>query len=170
MASRVDDPPDPSPASLSASHGKGEQPLHTDGASQLKPSRWLLLASSEMSSVPTLFWPYRAAEVNAEVRDALNEGLFTAVSGRRSFLTPAHSRGMLRFDRGCMSPSDGRALVADEFLSSRRSGANEHAWDAPDKFLVLDNHRVLHGRADATGEPDRLLRRITFDLVTAVKR
>lgn len=157
-------------ASLSALHGDGEQPLHTDGAHLIQPGKWLLLVSADVSSVPTLFWPYNAAEISAPVRDAMQEGLFTVVSGARSFLTPARSLGMLRFDPGCMRPSDSRASMADGFLSTRRNAAQEHVWDEPNRFLLLNNHRVLHARGDASAEPGRLLHRINFDIPKAAKR
>lgn len=157
-------------SSLSAVYGSGEQPLHTDGAHFRRPARWLLLASAETSSVPTLYWSYNSTEVDAQLGDALREGLFTVVSGPNSFLAPARSATMLRFDPGCMRPSDSRALVAADFLSTRKSAALEHAWGEPNKFLLLDNHRVLHARGGPTAEPSRLLHRIAFDLPAVAKR
>lgn len=158
---------DAPPSSLSAACGSGEQPLHTDGAHVSKPCRWLLLVSTEPSAVPTLFWPYSFRDVNSQVGDALREGLFTVVSGPNSFLAPARSVAMLRFDPGCMRPSDARAIIAAEFLSTRKSTALEHMWDGANTFLLLDNHRTLHARGDASAEPDRLMYRISFDLPRA---
>ncbi|WP_123915570.1 TauD/TfdA family dioxygenase [Georgenia muralis] len=120
--------------------------------------------------MPTLFWPYNSVEVNAQVGDALQEGLFTLVSGPKSFLAPARSVTVLRFDAACMRPSDSRAMTAAEFLSTRKSTALEHMWDEPNTFMLLDNHRVLHARGDASAEPDRLLYRIGFDVPKAAKR
>lgn len=157
-------------ASLSAVHGAGGQPLHSDGAHLLEPSRWLLLVGTVASAVPTLLWPFDADAVDGQVGDALREGLFTVVNGRTSFLAPALAGTILRFDPGCMRPSDGRAMIAAEFLTTRRATALKHAWTNPNTFLLVDNHRVLHARADATSEPNRLLHRITFDLPVGVKR
>lgn len=156
-----------SPSSLSATFESGEQPLHTDGAHLLKPCRWLLFVSTEASDVPTLFWPYNGRDVDARVSDALREGLFTVVSGPSSFLAPARSVAVLRCDPGCMRPSDGRAVMAANFLATRRHAALEHMWEGPNDFLLLDNHRTLHARGDASAEPDRLLYRINFDLPKA---
>lgn len=158
------------PASLSSTYGTGAQPLHTDDAHQLNPARWLLLVSTDASAVPTMFWHCDFNQMESHIADALREGLFTVVSGRTSFLAPARSASMLRFDPACMRPSDGRALVAADYLSSRRSAAQVHAWKEPHNFLLLDNHRMLHGRADASGEPDRILHRITFDLPSKAAR
>lgn len=161
---------DAHPSSLSATYGTGEQPLHTDGAHLLKPGRWLLLTSAEASSVPTLLWLPNWREVSTEIREAMHEGLFTVVNGPKSFLAPARRAATLRFDLGCMRPSDGRAMRAAEFLSTRRSDAIEHVWDRPGTFLLLDNHRAMHARGDAGTEPDRVMHRINFDLPKAVKR
>lgn len=63
-----------------------------------------------------------------------------------------------------MRPSDARAIIAAEFLSTRKGTARAHMWEGPDSFLLIDNHRTLHARGDASAEPDRLLYRISFDL------
>lgn len=152
------------PASLSAIYGMGPQPLHTDCAHLEQPPRWLLLMSVTSSEVPTCLWTTALDEATPEVREAMFNGIFTIVSGQRSFLAPAQSQQLMRFDPGCMRPSDGLANRAWEFLSARDSAVVSHHWSAPHMFLLIDNHRALHGRGDATSEPGRVLERVAFDL------
>jgi alpha-ketoglutarate-dependent taurine dioxygenase len=68
-----------------------------------------------------------------------------------------------------MRAADGRAIRAAEFLTSRRASAHEHTWETANSFLLVDNHKVLHARGDASAEPQRVLRRINFDIPKGAK-
>jgi hypothetical protein len=147
--------------SLSASYGVGPQPLHTDGAHQTAPPDYILLSSAVSSEVPTFLWSYKSSSSNRPTSD-LRNGLFTVRSGKTAFLAPALASKQLRYDPGCMTPSDARARRAAEYFDSRLAHATQFAWDEPGLVLVIANSFVLHARGDASAELERKLVRIAL--------
>lgn len=155
--------------SLSAITGTGQQPLHTDGAHHLSPPDLVFLAVEEPSTVPTLLWRFSPLGLNFGLTQDLWNGLFTVRSGSDSFLAPAFdtSTGSLRFDPGCMTPSDSRARRVAEHLLSKADEAVRHEW-VGSTMLAIDNRTVLHGRGSADDEPDRPMHRMAVRLPKAV--
>ena len=87
-------------------------------------------------------------------------------TGRRSFYGTLLPPGgaFLRYDPGCLEAICDRgrvalALVAERLASTR---PHEHHWAAGD-ILVIDNWRMLHGRAACDVGSGRSLARILID-------
>jgi Taurine catabolism dioxygenase TauD, TfdA family len=148
--------------SLSAKYGTGGQPLHTDGAHHVRTPDVVLLSAENPSDVPTLLWKFSTGRVPKDVLQSLRNGLFTVRSGKDAFLAPALDGTRLRFDPGCMGPSDQRARLVMAFFESARESAERQDWTTSGKVLAIDNRRVLHARASAEGEPDRAMQRVTL--------
>ena len=142
----------------------------TDGARHTDPPDWVLLSSVIASAVPTFLWRFRPNVDGRELVHDLRNGLFTVRSGRSSFLAPALHDSLIRYDPGCMAPADGRAQRAASFFESKLTDAVPFFWDTPGLVLAIANRSVLHGRADASEETDRKLRRITLRVTSAPNR
>ena len=132
--------------SLSALVGLGEQPLHTDGAHHVAPPDYIVLSCPQGSGVPTFLWRFRSHDSDNRPVEDLRNGLFTVRAGNSCFLAPSLTitPAQLRYDPGCMSPADGRASRASEYLNSRRAESIPFQWDTPGRVLVIDNSNVLH--------------------------
>ncbi len=148
--------------SLSATYGQGAQPLHTDGAHHPNAPDLVILSVDEPSAVPTLLWRLDRKELSVQTWSDLRHGLFTVRTGDDAFLAPAFTDGRLRFDPGCMTPSDARARRVVEFFEAKRDDAALHQWSSPGTLLAIDNRMVLHARASAEEEPGRVLRRASI--------
>lgn len=162
-------PEQANPKSLSALHGLGEQPLHTDGAHLLEPPDMLVLFSAEPNETATLLWSPSSPLTNPKyplysLPEALMGGIFLVRSGTDQFLATArtHEHGF-RYDPGCMTPHDERARAAVEYFQDAQARAYRHEWTEPRQALFIKNRNVLHARA-AVSETDgnRLLTRIAY--------
>lgn len=154
------------PNSLSAQHGLGAQPLHTDGAHHPDPPEVVVLIAEKVNNTPTWLRQIGASDGRRPPWPSLRDGMFLVGTGPSSFFAPAWSRpGGLRYDPGCMSPCDARARVAAGFLADN-SDAVAHHWSEAGRVLVIDNARALHGRAAVeAGSEDRELVRVAFSKV-----
>ncbi len=150
--------------SLSAMHGEGPQPLHTDGAHHQVPPHIVLLSSRQISSVATWLWRFDTAQLpSTSMHHDLLHGVFTVRSGRSCFLSPAWThREQLRYDPGCMEPADDRAQRVATFLNSRIEHGTAFSWTTPGQVLAIDNRRVTHARGDAVNEPHRTIERLAL--------
>ncbi|WP_216216886.1 TauD/TfdA family dioxygenase [Amycolatopsis aidingensis] len=153
------DPADAAPNSLSARYGKGAQPLHTDGAHLPEPPDIVVLTCETTSTTPTLLWNNVGG-----VPGFVQHGVFLIGRGNDSFFTTAYAQGRLRYDPGCMLPSDARAHQTVQFFEDAASAATEYQWNEPGQVLFIDNRRVLHARASAAHEPQREIQRVSFRL------
>lgn len=154
------------PRSLSALTGLDEQPLHSDGAHLPDPPDVIVLHSVTETATATVVWalprlsadhPY-VAEPPVHVRN----GVFTVRAKAGSFLASAFSDGRLRFDPGCMSPSDGYAKKAVEEFRDRRAEAHTHEWTEPNMLLFIDNRTALHARDAVVDADTRELTRLAY--------
>jgi alpha-ketoglutarate-dependent taurine dioxygenase len=160
---------DAHPRSLSAVHGLGQQPLHTDGAHLQEPPDIVILHAAEPNGTPTLLWSETSTITNpAYPRIArppcLAGGIFVVASGSNRFLASAYDdRRGYRYDPGCMTPADERAHEAVRHFESLAGGAYRQEWTASDQVLVIRNRRTLHARAAvAEDDADRQLTRIAY--------
>jgi hypothetical protein len=136
--------------SLSGRFGRGPFPLHTDLAHWVTPARFMILGAveAEPGAARTVLVvpPASTSGKWSTVRD----GVFLVSNGSRSFYSSILSAGrpFVRFDTACMKPSDAQAHEAEcifrECLNEAESV--EIAWQSGD-ILVIDNWKVLHGRA-----------------------
>jgi len=143
------------PNSLSSRYGKGNQPLHTDGAHLIDPPDFVVLLCNGVSDTPTFL-----AKPKLHGIDYTAHGVFLVVNGRDSFFSTAWSGTRLRYDPGCMTPCDARARKAAEQLKALRKAAHEHSWEEPGLVLVIDNKLTLHARGQVPEDEDRVIERV----------
>lgn len=147
---------------LSAVHGLGAQPLHTDGAHLRRMPDVIVLFAAAPSSTGTTIW-----KLDRDYPSAISNGVFTVRGNEGSFLAHAYANQRLRFDPVCMSPADQLAKEAKNFLENTREGAHTHAWSAGNTLLFIDNRKTLHGRdavADTADVESRIIERAAFYL------
>jgi len=152
------------PHSLSATYGLGAQPLHTDGAHLPEPPDFLVLASEQGSTTPTLLWRSRTGSAHATPPGAaFRHGMFLVRNGRDSFFSPAITHGRHRFDPGCMTACDSRAQQIVDFFRDQLGSATAHDWPPGPQLLIIDNRCSLHARAALSpGDEQRSLERVAF--------
>jgi alpha-ketoglutarate-dependent taurine dioxygenase len=155
--------------SLSAMHGLGPFPYHTDAAHHLVPPRFvfLRLASTTPTKRRTLVAPL-PSRFRKRDQDVLEHDVWLVDGGRGRFLTSilGTSQGMdspvlIRFDEGCMRPADAAFGAAREVVLGLAL-QNERAVDwLPARAIALDNWRTLHARdSNLAVAEDRVLERI----------
>lgn len=146
--------------SLSAIHGVGTQPLHTDGAHQPAPPDFVVLAASSASSTPTMLW--RPPD-DLWWREHATVGVFLVDGGRRRFLATARDASGLRYDPVCMTPLDSHARRLAAALDGAVQLAYPHAWSDPEELLLIANRTALHARAAVTpNDADRSVSRVAY--------
>jgi hypothetical protein len=157
--------------SLSAAHGLGGFPMHTDAAHFRIPPRYVLLrlAMDGRSNRPTLIQNIRDLHMDERSMAILRRDVWLVNGGRGRFLTsllsdtlvPRHL--LVRFDRACMRP------VHPSFLQSESLLETALATTAPlrvdwvhGKALVIDNWQALHARSGSPrrSNEDRILERV----------
>lgn len=146
--------------SLSAVHGLGAQPLHTDGAHLRRMPDVIVLHASVPSPTGTAVW-----KLPSGFPSSLSSGVFAVHGNDGRFLAHAFADSRLRFDPVCMSPSDRLAKATVTFFEQARASAHLHRWDAGNTLLFIDNRRALHGREAVVQEDDaesRLIERATY--------
>ncbi|GAA4983488.1 hypothetical protein GCM10023205_61690 [Yinghuangia aomiensis] len=151
--------------SLSAVYGKGDQPLHTDGAHLANPPDLIALHCGGVNEIPTKVLPLIGdLSPGYSARIHMTHGIFLVQNGHDSFFAPAYEGNRYRYDPGCMTPCDSRSRRTVDYFAGLAERAIEISWDEPEKFLLLDNRRVLHGRPAATEDPNRELQRVCLSL------
>lgn len=151
---------DAHPMSLSAKHGLGPFPLHTDGAHLRRPPDFTLLEAPVETDVPTLLFDLRSAALLTDVEHSFRNGVFAVGRGASSFYSHANDEhGGVRYDPGCMFPVDPLARDVRTWLAEAARSAKEHQWKLGET-LVIANRRCLHGRPDVAENPGRVLRRL----------
>lgn len=149
---------------LSAVHGLGPQPLHTDGAHLKKMPDIIVLHASSPAKTATVVW-----KLGWEYPSSLRSGVFTVQGNEGAFLAHAFANERLRFDPVCMSPADHLAKEAKVFLESGRSEAHTHNWSQGGTLLFIDNKKALHAREAVVDDEDaasRVLERAVFILAS----
>lgn len=140
---------------LSARHGLGTFPWHTDGAHWLSPPRLILMRALTRTSTPTLFVDVAEITRDSCLVDGLRHGSWCVTGRTPHFYAPvlAHD-GAVRFNAEVMRPVGQRAILAhSEFTVALRSVPHtKHQW-SPGCVLLVDNGRLLHARPPVP-EPD----------------
>lgn len=150
------------PKSISAVHGLNEQPLHVDGSHLPTPPDAIVLFSEAPNDTPTNLWHFNPISNREAPITDLRHGIFLVGSGPWAFLSSAWDGERLRYDPLIMEPGDARARTAAKYLGSVQE-ATPFQWEEPNTILVIDNRRVLHGRAKVSeGDNDRKLVRKAF--------
>jgi hypothetical protein len=158
------------PYSLSAQHGEGAFPFHTDVAHWSVPARYLLLRSDAASVRSTNVAAVRDSLGHAACLELFCRAVFLVRNGRHSFLASAFEPrlSLFRFDPGCMVPADRAARDVVEHLSILTSTgcATSVTWTAGCTVLV-DNWRCMHSRGvlpHGVEEESRELRRALIEV------
>lgn len=149
------------PSSLSAMHGRGDFPWHTDSAASESPPRYLVLCAAEVESPATrTAWldpqnDPKMADVWGElrravvrVRDRRGNAFAVRVVRRRAGIR------MMRWDMRAFEPVD--ADLAAAVQTAEPTALVE--WQ-PGKIVVIDNWRVLHRRLALHAGENRVLHR-----------
>ena len=79
--------------------------------------------------------------------------MFLVRNQHESFFASALVDGTYRFDPGCMSACDRRAVEVVSFFSGVWEETFAYEWNTPGQILVIDNRRTLHARPEI-GEDD----------------
>jgi len=138
--------------SLSSLHGRSNFPPHTDGATRLRPPRFVALLSERS---------YRAATLLFDGGDAALAGpefsrswLVSDVS-RRFYVVPRRRVGdrlRWRLNPDVMAPAGDADQVARAMEPFSWMAKVRIEWE-PDLAVIWDNHRMLHAR-EAVGSED----------------
>jgi hypothetical protein len=156
------------PSSLSRLHAFGEFPLHTDTSHWLTPCRYIILAcaSPGIANRPTFLMDTRQTPLSDRQKSLLHSTPLRVMNGKNSFYSTviSKSRPFVRLDPGCMTATTPESMEALGVFSRHNwpNHIEEIHWSAG-AVLVVDNWRVLHGRAKSDiPDPDRLLLRISI--------
>lgn len=154
--------------SLSAQHGEGAFPFHTDTAHWAEPARYVLLRSETESSRPTRVVDLRDALNDPSMQGLFARAVFAIRDGRRSFLAPAWDARCqrLRFDRGCMLAANRAALKAAALMDTLVATASTASleWIAG-RTLLIDNWRCVHSRGVTADKDDAESRELVRALI-----
>ena len=161
-------PGDAHPRSLSAQFGLGALPFHVELSHRPRPCRYLLLGCLEpgVPSAATMLLDWRSLDFLPDELHFLESAPILVRTGRRSFYSTLLSpeRAFLRYDPGCLEAVDERGQAALDLVQRRLSAGVPyiHQWRRGD-ILVIDNWRILHGRAPTDQGAGRRLARILID-------
>lgn len=136
------------PNSLSSRHGTGAFPLHVDGTHHSAVPKYVVLrlASPKPSDRGTVLVDFRGA-IQAIEETRLRHELWIIRTGRRAFLAPILDGPYLRFDFDIMSPASPQLAMTPQIVRDvcARTPQSIIKW-LPNCTVVIDNHRIVHGR------------------------
>jgi len=156
------------PKSLSALHGTGPFPFHTDAAHHRRPPRWLILRCERPgpSDRPTHLVDSAMLKLSPADRRALQRAVWWVRSGARAFpasiISTIGGAPLIRYDPGCMTPADPSFVPSKAILENALSTTAPAAlqWEQGEA-VVIDNWRFLHARAKGDGDAGkRILQRV----------
>ena len=166
---RIRDSADAPPRSLSAMHGTGGFPLHTDYAHWHIPPRFVLLRSNaSVENVrPTTILPLVGRKLHNTDMEQLRRHVWKVAGNANPFyariLRVDNNCEILRFDLACMTPAYASAAVGIDIIQKAHAlfGVIHFEWSFG-VTLIIDNWRTLHGRSNIEGQCDasRILQRI----------
>lgn len=151
-----------------ASHvyGRGCFPLHTDLAYASEPPRYLLLRShfGASGAATCVLDPFVA--IGTAWLELIKRGTWrisTGTSTRAGTMRLPGTQLGFRWDPHLMRPLNRFAVVASsEILPALQSStiSYKHTWQRAQQVLLIDNWRVLHGRAEVAQKEWRCMERI----------
>jgi L-asparagine oxygenase len=152
---------------LSSRYGMGAFPVHTEAAYLRKPPRFLLLYCIEPGCGGRTTVLLDGAAISSRLPEVRRPGTWVVKAGRRPFLCDvlwrrAQNQVGIRYDRECLFPCGPAALAEEQLIRSfvEASTPVTIEW-ARGQLLVIDNHRVLHGRGGSKhDDKDRWLKRV----------
>jgi len=151
--------------SLSDRFGRDSFPYHTDMAYSRRVPRFLLMMSARASACATTVCDPTPLLSDRRLVHELLSAVYLIRRRRGSFLASVLDRDdaggyVWRYDPQCMSPTSkqGDALLHELRAKLDVLPASRFQWNAGEA-LVLNNHRVLHGR-EPVQEERRLIYRI----------
>lgn len=142
---------------LSARHGAGPFPLHTDTAFWPRPARYLVMRVVGDCRRPTTLVPFSllfASDAQLQRLAAQSTWRIRTPAGQHYVSMEFRSDGEVgwRFDAQCMFPMNRAAReVAKTFGRTPRVETHALAW-TEDSALIVANWKTLHGRGDAPPE------------------
>lgn len=151
------------PNSLTSRYGTGRFDYHTDGAHFPKVPRYLVmrLATGAMSKRPTELIDLIDV-LSIEERKVLQTERWKYSYGYKCFLSTIISNEGLRYDPNIMRPAVKSRNNALKIIShyTRTIKPIKVDW-IEGRIVVVDNHRIIHARASASGETEnRILERV----------
>ena len=158
IARREAEAPGPS---LSANHGLGRFPPHTDGVADVDPPRFVALWSPAKYEAATLLYDGEDPSLN---RPLFSQAWLAGVGRRRFYVVPRRADGdrvRWRLNPDCMRPTNSGGRLEEGLALFDALPRTRVEW-RPKQALVFDNARVLHGReALPAGEGERELMRVS---------
>jgi len=139
------------PSSLSAIYGLGRFPFHNDTAHLPRPARWLLIKCDAPGNDPvaTLLLDSRHLAFSPRQNNLAKSAVFFVRNGRRSFYASIlGDPRFIRCDPGCFEPTGAHAAEAMALFQLRPEDPRVSSVHLKaGEILLVDNWRVLHGRA-----------------------
>jgi alpha-ketoglutarate-dependent taurine dioxygenase len=156
------------PGTLSATHGAGEFPLHTDTAFWLLPARYIILRAYGDIRRHTVVSTFAevTARCGAGASCLIEKSVWVIRTPRSSFYCGMRFRHRgcvgLRYDGNCMFPANRAAREVQQFLEQAQmtEHRNKISWEA-NNAVVISNWVALHGRGpEPDCEGERILERV----------
>jgi alpha-ketoglutarate-dependent taurine dioxygenase len=154
------------PNTLSSRYGMGAFPFHTEAAYISRPPKYLLLYCVNPGIGGRNTIVLDSAHLLRQVANRRRLGTWVVKAGRRPFLCYALQGGPtdfgIRYDRECVFPRGAIARSEERSIQEFVLGSTPTTirW-ATRQLLILDNHRMLHGRGESTSDDrDRWLKRV----------
>lgn len=140
--------------SLSSRYGTGAFPLHTDGAHHAVVPKYVILrmTSERESSRGTVLMDFRNS-LDPHQAGVLSHEPWIVRTGRRAFLSSILDGKSLRFDFDIMVPALPGSARAPGIVRAVAASARSTVLKWTQHLtVIIDNHRVVHGRESVTPE------------------
>jgi TfdA family taurine catabolism dioxygenase TauD len=148
--------------SLSANHGLGQFPPHTDGAENVEPPRYVALWSPAKHKVATLLYDGKDPLLD---RPLFSRAWLAGFGRRRFYVVPRQTDGdtvRWRLNPDCMRPTSSDDHLREGLACFETLSRTRVEWQ-PKQALIFDNARVLHGREALSREnSERELMRVSI--------
>ncbi len=150
--------------SLTSRFGQGAFPLHTDTAHWRQPARYVILGcvNPGRGRRKTQLLHEKSVCLPGKEQQLVDNAIFVVKRQAGSFLATIFQHEFMRLDFQCMLPVNKLAEEALVAIAERieQEELIEVDWK-PGRMLVIDNWRMLHGRASAQEEDgDRRMLRV----------
>ena len=152
---------DAKPNTLSAAHGLGELPPHSDGAHLPIPPRYFVLFVPRPRSAATLI--YRLEDRLCGIETDAERAIFYVRDRHSLFPTPFKTRSsegeaVYRFNPDIMSPANDSAERVFNALTEKPLDPTVRVDWSENIAVFIDNWRMLHGREAARQSDSSIIR------------